>query len=151
MSGNEKVLELLAKSRFAFTNGEFDTSLKLAREALKLEKDNAEVYVAMGNALMSLERMDEACKSYGWAVNCEPNNPKLILQYGFALMSNEETAKGFENLSKAKDIIAPQNEPVETNEKDDLLSDAKPKGMANKEFNDDSSDLLYITDRKSVV
>lgn len=80
-----------------------------------------------------------------WAVNCEPNNPKLILQYGFALMSNEETAKGFENLSKAKDIIAPQNEPVETNEKDDLLSDAKPKGMANKEFNDDSSDLLYIT------
>lgn len=65
VSGNEKVLELLAKSRFAFTNGEFDTSLKLAREALKLEKDNAEVYVAMGNALMSLERMDEACKSYG--------------------------------------------------------------------------------------
>jgi len=67
----------------------------LAREALAIEKNNVEVFAAVGNALMSLDRLDEACKSYGWAVDCEPEKPKLLLQYGFALMSNEETAKGF--------------------------------------------------------
>ena len=68
MPNSPGIEQLLADSRLAFFNQQNDMALKLANQAILLNKDNPDAYKCAGNALISLGRYDEAIKNYSLAV-----------------------------------------------------------------------------------
>ena len=110
MGTNNTVPQLLADSRLAFLNQQNDIALNLANKAIKLEYNNADAYKCAGNALMSLERYDEAIKNYSLAVKYDANNGNRYYDLGFALATNEKLADALKNLSKADELgCIPEN------------------------------------------
>lgn len=102
--------ELIANSNLAFLNQENELALKLAKEAIMLEKDNADAYKCAGNALMSLERYDEAIKNYTLAVKYDASNGNRYYDLGFAYATNEKLADALKNLAKADELgCIPEN------------------------------------------
>ena len=96
--------QLLTDSRLAFLNGQNDTALSLAKEAIKLEPNNPDAYKAIANAYMSLERYEEAIKNYSTAVKNDPNNGNRYYDLGFALATTEKLADAMKNLAKAEEL-----------------------------------------------
>lgn len=110
MSKNEKVSQLLADSRLAFLNQENETALKLANEAIQLERQNPDAYKCAANAFMSLESYDEAIKNYSLAVKYDANNGNRYYDLGFALATAEKLADAMKNLAKADELgCIPEN------------------------------------------
>lgn len=104
------VKDIIANSHLAFLNQENETALDLARQAISLDKDNPDAYKCAGNALMSLERYDEAVKNYSLAVKYDPNNGNRYYDLGFALATNEKMADAVKNLAKADELgCIPEN------------------------------------------
>lgn len=104
------ITQLLSSSRLAFLNQQNDVALNLANQAIKLESNNADAYKCAGNALMSLERYDEAIKNYSLAVKYDPNNGNRYYDLGFAQATNEKLADAMKNLAKADELgCIPEN------------------------------------------
>ncbi|MDD5934977.1 MAG: tetratricopeptide repeat protein [Clostridiales bacterium] len=78
--------------------------MKLAQEAIALEKDNPNAYKCAGNALMSLERYDEAIRNYSLAVKYDPNNGNRYYDLGFAQATNEKVADALKSFAKADEL-----------------------------------------------
>ena len=110
MSDNHKASQLLADSRLAFMNQQNETALKLAKEGAKLDPKNPDTYKCAGNAYMSLERYDDAIKSYSRAVDCDPNNGNRYYDLGYALATTEKLADAMKNFAKAEELgCIPEN------------------------------------------
>lgn len=110
MTDVPNVEQLLSDSRLAFLNQQNDVALNLAKKAILLDRNNPDAYKCAGNALMSLERYDEAIKNYGLAVKYEPNNGNRYYDLGFALATNEKLADAIKNLAKADELgCIPEN------------------------------------------
>lgn len=101
---------LLSDSRLAFLNQQNDVALNLANQAIKLETNNADAYKCAGNALMSMERYDEAIKNYSLAVKYDASNGNRYYDLGFAQASNEKLADALRSLAKADELgCIPEN------------------------------------------
>lgn len=104
------VPQLLADSRLAFLNQQNDIALNLANKAIKLEYNNADAYKCAGNALMSLERYDDAIKNYSLAVKYDASNGNRYYDLGFAQATNDKLADALKNLAKADELgCIPEN------------------------------------------
>lgn len=110
MPNPSDVTQLLSDSRLAFLNQQNDVALNLANQAIKLEFNNADAYKCAGNALMSLERYDEAIKNYSLAVKYDASNGNRYYDLGFAQATNEKLAAALKNLAKADELgCIPEN------------------------------------------
>lgn len=110
MTNQLNVTQLLSDSRLAFLNQQNDVALSLAKQAIKLEYNNADAYKCAGNALMSLERYDEAIKNYSLAVKYDASNGNRYYDLGFAQATNERLADAMKNLAKAEELgCIPEN------------------------------------------
>lgn len=110
MTNQLNVEQLLSDSRLAFLNQQNDVALNLASQAIKLEYNNADAYKCAGNALMSLERYDEAIKNYKLAVKYDASNGNRYYDLGFAQATNEKLADAIKNLAKADELgCMPEN------------------------------------------
>lgn len=104
------ITQLLSSSHLAFLNQQNNEALKLAKQAINLEPQNPDAYKCAGNAYMSLERYDEAVKSYSLAVKYDSNNGNRYYDLGFALATNEKLADAVKNLAKADELgCIPEN------------------------------------------
>lgn len=107
---NEKVEQMLSDSRLAFLNQQNDAALNLASQAIRLEAGNADAYKCAGNALMSLERYDEAVENYVLAVKCDGGNGNRYFDLGFAQATGGNMADAMKNLAKADELgCIPEN------------------------------------------
>lgn len=107
---NEKTVQLLSDSRLAFLNQQNDTALHLAAQAIRLEPENADAYKCAGNALMSLERYDEAARNYSLAVKYDGGNGSRYYDLGFAQAAGEKTADALKSLARADELgCGPEN------------------------------------------
>ncbi len=104
MTDVPNVEQLLSDSRLAFLNQQNDVALNLAKQAILLDRNNADAYKCAGNALMSLERYDEAIHNYSLAVKYDPNNGNRYYDLGFALATNEKLADAIKILAKADEL-----------------------------------------------
>lgn len=110
MTNSSNVTQLLSDSKLAFLNQQNDVALNLANKAIKLESNNADAYKCAGNALMSLERYDEAIKNYSLAVKYDASNGNRYYDLGFAQATNEKLADAIKNLAKADELgCMPEN------------------------------------------
>ncbi len=101
---------IIADSHLAFLNQENETALRLAKQAISLDKDNPDAYKCAGNACMSLDNYDEAVKNYSLAVKYDPNNGNRYYDLGFALATTEKLADALKNLTKADELgCIPEN------------------------------------------
>lgn len=107
MSTNNRVAELLADSKQALLNGQFEESLRLAVEARDIEPNNAEVHKCTGTAYMLMKKMDEAEKCYSIAAKCEPNNGVHHYDWGFVCAGNGKLADALKHLAKAEELGCP--------------------------------------------
>lgn len=110
MSDKKMIEQLLADSKLAFLNQENELAFNLANKAIKLQNSNADAYKCAGNALMSLERYEEAVKYYSLAVKYDASNGNRYYDLGFALATNERLADAIKNLAKADELgCLPEN------------------------------------------
>lgn len=110
MTNSPYVKQLLADSRLAFMNRQNDTALSLANKAIQLEYNNADAYKCAGNALMSLQRYDEAVKNYSLAVKYNASNGNRYYDLGFAQATNNKLAEAIKSLAKADELgCTPEN------------------------------------------
>lgn len=104
------VKEIIADSRLAFLNQENETALRLANQAISLDRTNPDAYKCAGNACMSLNRYDDAVKNYSLAVKYDSNNGNRYFDLGFASAAAEKLADALKNLAKAEELgCAPEN------------------------------------------
>ncbi len=106
----EKVVQLLADSHFAFLNQENKTALDLAQKAIILAPKNPDCYKCAANAYMSLEQYDKAIENYNKAVKCDSDNGNRYYDLGFALATGERISEAIKNLAKAEELgCSPEN------------------------------------------
>lgn len=104
------VKDMIANSHLAFLNQQNETALKLAKQAMALDKNNPDAYKCAGNAYMSMERYEEAVKSYSLAVQYDQSNGNRYYDLGFALATNGKLADALKNLAKADELgCIPEN------------------------------------------
>ena len=101
---------LIADSQLAFLNQQNETALELANQAIAMDSKNADAYKCAANALMSLERYEDAIKHYRLALKYDPANGNRYFDLGFALATNEKLADALKYLAKADELgCAPEN------------------------------------------
>ena len=80
----DKVKLIVTDSRLAFMQGKYEESLRLAKQALDIDRKNADAHQCAGNAYMSREDYESAIKVYKKAVEYDADTaevyiPKLML------------------------------------------------------------------------
>lgn len=104
------IKDLIADSHLAVLNQENEKALELARQAIKLEKENPDAYKCAGNAYMSLGQHGEAIRNYKLAVRHDPDNGNRYYDLGFALAADEKLADALKNLARAEEMgCIPEN------------------------------------------
>lgn len=104
------IKDIIADSHLAFLNQENEKALNLAKEAIKLESNNANAYKCAGNACMSLERYGEAIKNYSMAVKYDCNNGNRYYDLGFAYATVDKLPEAMKNFVKAEELgCIPEN------------------------------------------
>ena len=75
MSNNaDSIDSLVADSRLAFLQGRYEESLRLAKQALDIDRKNPDAHQCAGNAYMSREDYESAIKAYKKAVEYDADN-----------------------------------------------------------------------------
>lgn len=101
---------LLSDSQLAFLNQQNETALELANQAIAMDAKNPNAYKCAANALMSLERYDDAIKHYRLALKYDPANGNRYFDLGFALATNDKLADALKYLAKADELgCTPEN------------------------------------------
>lgn len=101
---------LISDSQLAFLNQQNETALELANQAIALDAKNPNAYKCAANALMSLERYDDAIKNYRLALKYDPANGDRYFDLGFALATNDKLADALKYLAKADELsCSPEN------------------------------------------
>lgn len=95
---------LIADSRLAFVQGRYNESLKLADEALKVDKNNSDAHQCAGNAYMSKQDYDNAIEHYKIAVENDADNGDRYFNLGYAYATSNQPVKALEMFAKADEI-----------------------------------------------
>ena len=104
------IKELTANSHLAFLNQENEVALQLAEEAMRQDNRYPNAYKCAANALMSLERYEDAIKNYRLALKYDPANGNRYFDLGFAWATNDTLADALKYLAKADELgCAPEN------------------------------------------
>ena len=64
----------ISDSRLAFMQGRYEESLRLAKQALDIDRKNSDAHQCAGNAYMSREDYESAIKAYKKAVEYDADN-----------------------------------------------------------------------------
>ena len=64
----------ITDSRLAFMQGRYEESLRLAKQALDIDRKNPDAHQCAGNAYMSREDYESAIKAYKKAVEYDADN-----------------------------------------------------------------------------
>ena len=64
----------ISDSRLAFMQGRYEESLRLAKQALDIDRKNPDAHQCAGNAYMSREDYESAIKAYKKAVEYDADN-----------------------------------------------------------------------------
>ena len=101
---NEKLAELISNSQVAFINGQYQESMTLAREAIKLDDKCADAYQCAANVCMSLNRYNDAIEYYQKAVDCDPDNGNRYFNLGYAQATVNKIAEALQSFAKADEL-----------------------------------------------
>lgn len=105
-----EIKEIISNSHLAFLNQENELALQLANQAIALDVKNPNAYKCAANALMSLERYDDAIKNYRLALKYDPANGNRYFDLGFALATNDKLADALKYLARADELgCSPEN------------------------------------------
>lgn len=101
---NNNIESLVSDSRLAFIQGRYDESLKLAKQALEMDADNADAHQCAGNAYMSKRDLKSAISHYRKAVEAEPENGDRYFNLAYAYASDEQQIPALEAFAKADEV-----------------------------------------------
>lgn len=95
---------LIADSRLAFIQGQYDESLTLAKRALELDVTNSDAYLCIGNAYMSKGDYETAVVYYSKAAENDPENGDRYFNWGYALAAYDHSAEALAVFAKADEL-----------------------------------------------
>lgn len=99
---NENTAELLiADSRLAFIQGRYDEALKLSKQAIELEGDNADAHQCAGNAYMSKSDLTSAIEHYKKAIESDSENGDRYFNLAYAYATDNQPVEALEMFAKA--------------------------------------------------
>jgi len=83
---------------------EFNKSIKVLEEGLKIYPDNAEMLVSLSSAYLGADREDEALEKYRKLVEAKPDEKNIRYNYGVLLLGANDFAGAEEQFKAALDI-----------------------------------------------
>lgn len=95
---------LISDSRLAFIQGQYDASLLLAKQALKLDSKDSDAHQCAGNAFMSKADYESAINHYKKAIEFDANNGDRYFNLGYAYASDNQPVKALEMFAKADEV-----------------------------------------------
>ncbi len=101
---NEKLLELISNAQIAFVNGQYQESMTLAKEAIKLDDQCADAYQCAANVCMSLSRYEDAIDYYQKAVNCDKDNGNRYFNLGYAQATVNKITDALKSFATADEL-----------------------------------------------
>lgn len=101
---DEKKYIIISDSRLAFLQGRYDEALKLAKQALDIDRKNADAHQCAGNAYMSREDYESAIKAYKKAVEYDADNGDRYFNLGYAYATANQPVKALEMFAKADEV-----------------------------------------------
>lgn len=96
MDENKNVTGLIADSRFAFMQGKYEESLRLAKLAISRNSSNADAHKCAGNAYMSKADYESAIEHYKKALENDADNGDCYFNLGYAYASDNQPVKALE-------------------------------------------------------
>lgn len=94
----------VSDSRLAFMQGRYEESLRLAKQALDIDRKNPDAHQCAGNAYMSREDYESAIKSYKKAVEYDADNGDRYFNLGYAYATANQPVKALEMFAKADEV-----------------------------------------------
>lgn len=95
---------IISDSRLAFMQGRYEESLRLAKQALDIDRKNANAHQCAGNAYMSREDYESAIKSYKKAIEYDADNGDRYFNLGYAYATANQPVKALEMFAKADEV-----------------------------------------------
>jgi len=96
----------------------FEEALSLMQQTLATSPENVPALITAGDSLQALGRVDEAVDAFEMAISLAPDHPEAHFNYGLALLTKGELARGWEEYEWRKKTGAykkfkpPLNVPV---------------------------------------
>ncbi|XP_063063359.1 tetratricopeptide repeat protein 12 [Engraulis encrasicolus] len=107
----EKAKDLKARGNAAFTQGDYESAVLLYTQGLEELKDMQELYTNRAQALIKLERYNDAISDCEWALKCNERSVKAYVHMGRAQLGLRDYAKARECYEKILEI-APEREAM---------------------------------------
>lgn len=100
----DKVKLIVTDSKLAFMQGRYEESLRLAKQALDIDRKNPDAHQCAGNAYMSREDYESAIKSYKEAIEYDADNGDRYFNLGYAYATANQPVKALEMFAKADEV-----------------------------------------------
>lgn len=100
----ENLEELISDSRLAFIQGRYDESLKLAKQAIELDANNADAHQCAGNAYMSKSDLSSAIAHYKKAIDSDEGNGDRYFNLAYAYAADNQPVPALEMFAKADEV-----------------------------------------------
>ena len=100
----DKVELIVTDSKLAFMQGRYEESLRLAKQALDIDRKNPDAHQCAGNAYMSREDYESAIKAYKKAVEYDADNGDRYFNLGYAYATDNQPVKALEMFAKADEV-----------------------------------------------
>lgn len=94
----------ITDSKLAFMQGRYEESLRLAQQALDIDRKNPDAHQCAGNAYMSREDYESAIKAYKKAVEYDADNGDRYFNLGYAYATDNQPVKALEMFAKADEV-----------------------------------------------
>lgn len=101
---SDTVKLIVTDSRLAFMQGRYEESLRLAKQALDIDRKNPDAHQSAGNAYMSREDYESAIKAYKKAVEYDADNGDRYFNLGYAYATANQPVKALEMFAKADEV-----------------------------------------------
>lgn len=95
---------LVSDSRLAFIQGRYDESLKLAKQAIEFDANNADAHQCAGNAYMSKSDLSSAIVHYKKAIDSDAGNGDRYFNLAYAYAADNQPVPALEMFAKADEI-----------------------------------------------
>lgn len=96
--------EIISNSRLAFIQGKYDESLKLAKQAIEIDTNNADAHQCAGNAYMSKSNLESAIVHYKKAIDSDAENGDRYFNLAYAYAAYNQPVPALEMFAKADEI-----------------------------------------------
>ena len=94
--------ERLNQAMAYMTAGEYAMAENLFREIIEKDNQDPEIYMHMGNALISQNKIEDGIKSFKTALMLRPENPIILFSIGSAYYLEDENAEAVKYLNQAE-------------------------------------------------